>query len=128
MSVATFADVVSGRRQVHVVHRDERHVAFLAERAVRPGHVIVATAAVVDSVFDLDADAHAALWACVRQVGRRLRERLPCERVCVSVIGWAVRHAHVHLIPTDAAGQVPGLDGPPLAPDVMAAIAARLTR
>jgi hypothetical protein len=25
-----------------------------------------------------------------------------------------VRHAHVHLVPTDAAGQVPGLDGEPL--------------
>lgn len=128
MSVETLADVVSGRRKVHVVHRDEQHVAFLAERPVRPGHVIVATTAVVDAVFDLDADAHAALWACVREVGRRLRDRLPCERVCVSVIGWAVRHAHVHLIPTDAPGQVPGLEGPPLAADAMAAIAARLSR
>jgi hypothetical protein len=45
-------------------------------------------------------------------------------RVCVSVIGWAVRHAHVHLVPTDAPGQVPGLDGPPLPPERMATIAA----
>ena len=34
--------------------------------------------------------------------------------MCVQVIGWAVRHAHVHLIPTDEPGQVPGLDGEPL--------------
>jgi histidine triad (HIT) family protein len=106
---ATFADVVDGRRAVHEVARDPHHVAWLAERPVRAGHVVVATARAADSVLDLTADEHAALWAFVRRVALALRERLPCARVCVSVIGWAVRHAHVHLVPTDAAGQVPGL-------------------
>lgn len=119
-------DVVEGRRPVHVVAEDPGHVAFLAERPVRPGHVIVATRAVFDSTLDLPPEAHAALWAFVQQVGTALRARLPCQRVCLSVIGWAVRHAHVHLIPTDAPGQVPGLDGEPLPPGVAAALAARL--
>lgn len=127
MTVATFADIVAGRQPVHVIDADGSHIAWLAERPVRPGHVIVATRAVVDAVFDLDAESHAALWTFVHRVARGLRERLPCQRVCVSVIGWVVRHAHVHLVPTDAPGQVPGLDGPPLPPDVMAAIAARLS-
>lgn len=127
MSAATtFADVVAGRVPVEVVAQDERHLAFLAPRPARPGHVIVVTRAVVDGVFDLDGEAHAALWAFVHGVGRRLRERLPCARVCVSVIGWVVRHAHVHLVPTDAPGQVPGLDGEPLSMATAAAIAARL--
>ena len=127
MSVATFADIVAGRQTVHVIDADSGHVAWLAERPVRPGHVIVATRQVVDAVFDLDPSAHAALWAFVQRVACTLRERLPCQRVCVSVIGWVVRHAHVHLVPTDAPGQVPGLDGPPLASEQMAAIAARLS-
>lgn len=126
MNHPTLADVVGGRRPVHFVAEDARHVAFLAERPVRPGHVIVATRDVVDAVLDLDAERHAALWAFVHRTGRALRERLPCQRVCISVIGWAVRHAHVHLIPTDAPGQVPGLDGPPLDPEHAAAIALRL--
>jgi len=119
-------DVVEGRRAVHEIRRDERHVAFLAERPLRPGHVVIATRALVDAVFDLSPEAHAALWTFVREVAQTMRAQLPCERVCVSVIGWAVRHAHVHLVPTTAAGQVPGLDGPPLADDVMVALAARL--
>jgi histidine triad (HIT) family protein len=119
-------DVVEGRRPVHVVRSDPRHVAFLAERPVRPGHVIVVTRALVDSVFDLSPEAYGALWAFAQEVGCAMRQRLPCERVCVSVIGWAVRHAHVHLVPTDRPGQVPGLDGPALGDEEMAAIAARL--
>lgn len=126
MTSPTFADVIARRVEAEIVAEDANHVAFLAPRPARPGHVIVATREVVDGVFDLDADAHAALFAFVHRLGRRLRERLPCERVCVSVIGWVVRHAHVHLVPTDAPGQVPGLDGEPLARDVAAAIAARL--
>ena len=119
-------DIVTGRRAVHVIRRDAQHIAYLAERPVRKGHVIVATKAPVDGVFDLSAEAHAALWSFVRETALAMRERLPCERVCLSVIGWVVRHAHVHLVPTDAAGQVPGLEGPPLPPEEMAAIAARL--
>ena len=123
VSHPTLADVVSGERHVHVVARDEAHLAFLAERPVRKGHVVVATNAVVDSVADLDDTAHAALWQFVHTMQRRMRERLPCARVCVQVIGWAVRHAHVHLIPTDAPGQVPGLDGEPLPVVEMVALA-----
>ncbi len=126
MSALTLEDVIAGRRAVEVVAEDALHLAFLAERPLRPGHVILATRDVVDAVFDLSPERHAALWAFVHTVARTLRERLPCERVCVSVIGWVVRHAHVHLIPTDAVGQVPGLDGPPLPAEVARALAARL--
>jgi histidine triad (HIT) family protein len=119
-------DIVTGQSTVHVIRSDAHHLAYLAELPVRKGHVIVATKTRVDGVFDLSPEAHAALWAFVRETALVLRERLPCQRVCVSVIGWVVRHAHVHLVPTDAAGQVPGLEGPPLPPEEMAAIAARL--
>ena len=122
----TLMDIVDGSRPVHEVFRDEHHVAFLAERPVRAGHLVVCTTLVVDSVFDLPPEASARLWACVSEQGARLRERLPCARVCVSVIGWAVRHAHVHLIPTDAPGQVPGLDGESPSAARMRALAAQL--
>ncbi|MFT4513594.1 MAG: histidine triad (HIT) family protein [Planctomycetota bacterium] len=126
MSHATLLDVVSGERHVHVVEQDDSHMAFLAERPVRKGHIVVVTRAVVDAVADLDDKAHAALWHFVHRIERRMRERLPCARVCVQVIGWAVRHAHVHLIPTDAPGQVAGLDGEPLPVAVMESLARSL--
>ncbi len=126
MTHADLLDVVEGRRPVHEIRRNARHVAFLAERPVRPGHVVVATCARVDGVFDLSPEAHAALWEFVREVATTMRHRLPCERVVVGVVGWAVRHAHVHLVPTTGPGQVPGFDGPPLPAAAMAALAARL--
>lgn len=122
-----FSAIVRGEQQVHVIAQDDLHLAFLAPAPVRPGHVVVITREVVDSTLDLSPQAHAKLWAFVREVGLLLRRRLPCARVCVSVIGWAVRHAHVHLLPTDAAGQVPGLAGQPLTEPDAARLVAKLT-
>lgn len=122
----TFADVVSGAVPVVRVREDARHLAFLAPRPQLPGHVIVVPKQVHDSWLDLDAEATAALWQFAREVGLLLRERLPCARVCVTVIGWEVRHAHIHLLPTTAGGQVPGLPGTEVASESLESVASRL--
>jgi histidine triad (HIT) family protein len=110
----TFEDVVAGRRSVHTIWEDERHLAFLAPCPARPGHALVIPRRVAPYVFDLDDEAHAALWRAARAVARLLRERLPCERVCAAVVGWEVRHVHVHLLPTNAPGEFPPLGGAPM--------------
>lgn len=125
-SPRTFADVVSGATPVVRVREDDQHLAFLAPRPQVPGHVVVVPKQVHDSWLELDAKASAALWEFARQVALDLRERLPCARVCVTVIGWEVRHAHIHLLPTTAGGQVPGLPGHETTHAELEAVAARL--
>ncbi|MBL8862449.1 MAG: HIT family protein [Planctomycetes bacterium] len=123
----TFEDVLRGERPVHRVGEDQRHLAFLSPSPARPGHVIVVTKRVAAYLFDLPPDEHAALWEFCRGQALRMRERLPCERVCVAVIGWQVRHVHVHLVPTDRDGEFPPLPGTPATPEALAALADRLT-
>lgn len=122
----TFEDVVSGTRDVVRVDEDEHHIAFLNPMPLRAGHVIVVTRQLVPYVFDLAPEAHARLWEFTRHVAVRIRERLPCERVCVGVIGWQVRHVHVHLVPTDADGQFPPLPGTAVTAEELRATATRL--
>jgi diadenosine tetraphosphate (Ap4A) HIT family hydrolase len=113
VEMKTFEDVVRGEREVVRVDEDEHHIAFLNPSPLRPGHTIVVTKRVVPYLFDLAPDEHARLWEFSRRVAVRIRERLPCERVCVGVIGWQVRHVHVHLVPTNADGEFPPLPGNP---------------
>lgn len=122
----TFEDVVRGERAVHKIHEDERHVAFLNPSPVRPGHVIVLPKRVSSYLFDLDAEEYHALWEFARIIARRMRERLPCERVCTAVIGWQVRHVHIHLVPTDADCEFPPLPGTSMADAELVVIARRL--
>jgi histidine triad (HIT) family protein len=122
----TFEDVVRGEHAVVRIAEDERHLAFLSPSPVRPGHAVVITKRAAPYLFDLPAAEHAALWEFARQVAVRLRNRLPCERVCAAVIGWQVRHVHVHLVPTDADGQFPPLPGAPADPAELERLGARL--
>ncbi len=112
----TFEDVVRGERAVARIHEDEAHLAFLNPSPIRPGHTIVLPKRVEPYLFDMESDAYDALWRVVRRVARHLRARVPCERVCVAVVGWQVRHVHVHLVPTDADGEFPPLPGTPADP------------
>lgn len=122
----TFEDVVAGRVLSHKLYEDERHLAILASSPVRPGHAIVMTRKTHPYLFDLDEEEHAALWSVVRKVARRQKEVLGCERVCVGVVGWETRHVHVHLVPTDAAGQFPPLSGVVASENELAAMRKRL--
>jgi len=51
------------------------------------------------------------LWQAAAEVAALLERNLPCERVCIAVVGWEVRHVHVHLVPTDKPGEFPALGG-----------------
>jgi histidine triad (HIT) family protein len=124
----TFEDVVSGLRPVHRVAEDACHVAFLNPSPVRPGHVIVLPKRVSDQLFELPAHDYAALMEFARVVAISMREHLPCERVCLAVIGWQVRHVHLHLVPTNADGEFPPLPGSPASEHELSAVARRLSR
>lgn len=122
----TFEDIVSGRSPCHEVWSDEHHLAFLSPNPIQPGHVIVIPKRSWSYVFDMPEDDHRALWDAARRVARRMRERLECERVCIAVVGWEVRHVHVHLVPTNRIGEFPALPGRAASAGDLDAMRARL--
>jgi histidine triad (HIT) family protein len=63
------------------------------------GHVLVFPKKEVDYLFDLSDEEYHALMRFSKQIAVRLKEKVPCTRIGVSVIGLEVPHVHVHLIP-----------------------------
>jgi histidine triad (HIT) family protein len=123
----TFEDIVRGERAVQRILEDEHHIAFLNPSPTRPGHTIVIPKKLSGYLFDVEREEYHALWEFARIVARRIREKLPCERVCVGVVGWQVRHVHVHLVPTNADGEFPPLPGAPMDERELARIARLLS-
>ena len=121
-----FAKIVAGEIPCHKVWEDEDHLAFLDLRPKRPGHTLVIPKREVSYLFDMDEAAHAALWRAAHHVGRHLKERLGCQRICVAVVGYEVPHTHIHLIPTDSIAEFGWSGGPPAEQEELAAVAARL--
>lgn len=121
-----FTKIVRGEIPCHKVWEDERHLAFLDIRPLRPGHTLVIPKDATDYLFDLEPQAYGELMLAVRTVARRLKERLGCQRVVQVVLGYEVPHAHVHLIPTDSMAELPPFGGAPADHAELARLAARL--
>jgi len=121
-----FSKIVRGEIPCHKVWEDERHLAFLDIRPMRPGHTLVIPKDVTDYLFDLEPRAYGELMQAVRTVARLLKERLGCQRVVQVVLGYEVPHAHVHLIPTDSMAELPSFAGSPADHAELARLATRL--
>ena len=121
-----FSRIVDGEIPCHKVWEDEDHLAFLDLRPKTPGHTLVIPKREVSYIFDLSNDEHAALWRAAHTVGRHLKERLACARICVAVIGYEVPHAHIHLVPTNSIEEFGWAGGMPADKDDLAAMATRL--
>ncbi len=122
----TFQDIVSGKQACHRVWEDEHHLAFLNQRPIVPGHTILIPKKLASYLFEMPPAEYRALWDAAREVAELMRDRMPCERVCVAVVGWEVRHVHVHLVPTNASGEFPPLPGHPARDEELRLVAQQL--
>ena len=109
-----FERIAAGEIPSHKVWEDERHYAFLDINPRCAGHTLVIPKRAADYIFDMEPEAHAALWNAAREVANKLKHTLSCKRVVVGVWGYEVPHAHIHLFPTnsmaDAPATIPPLD------------------
>jgi diadenosine tetraphosphate (Ap4A) HIT family hydrolase len=79
-------------------------LAFLDGFPVTQGHTLVIPKQHVASLFELPAEAQAAVWALVAQVRNLLREELHPDGFNIGVndgtaAGQTLMHAHIHVIP-----------------------------
>ena len=101
-----FSRIVAGEVPCHKIAENERFLAFLDVFPLVKGHTLVIPKQEVDYFFDLDATTLAEINAFSQQVAGQIQRAIPCKRVGVSIIGLEVPHAHVHLIPLNAVGDM----------------------
>jgi histidine triad (HIT) family protein len=96
-----FSKIIAGEIPSYKVYEDDYVYAFLDINPISRGHTLVVPKQEVDYLFAIDEVGYDKLMHRVRYVAQVLKAKLGCERVCVIVEGYAVPHAHVHLIPTN---------------------------
>jgi histidine triad (HIT) family protein len=121
-----FEKIVAGSIPCHKVWEDEHHLAFLDIRPVAPGHTLVIPKKAVDPVFAMGDESFQSLFLAAKKVAALLKKTIPCERVCLSVIGFEVPHAHIHLIPARSIADFPWPGGRSAPNDELASLALRL--
>ena len=94
-----FTRIINGEIPCYKVAEDDRFLAFLDVRPLKPGHTLVVPKREVDYIFDLDEETLAGMIVFARRVAVAMKEVIDCKRIGVAVLGLEVPHAHIHLIP-----------------------------
>jgi len=96
---SVFTRIINGEIPCYKVAEDDRFIAFLDVRPLKPGHTLVVPKKEVDYIFDLDEKTLADMMVFARRVALAMKEVIDCKRIGVAVLGLEVPHAHMHLVP-----------------------------
>lgn len=122
-----FTRIVKGEIPCYKVAETDDFLAFLDIRPRTKGHTLVIPKQEIDYLFDLPDDLYMGIQAFAREVAHALKKAVPCTRIGVAVIGLEVPHAHIHLVPLDAIGDLDFSRAPAqVSADEMAAIAQKI--
>lgn len=94
-----FKRIIDKEIPAFVVEEDEFHLAFLDVNPLKEGHTLVIPKKEVDYIFDIQDQDLENLILFAKKVAIKIKSKIPCKKVGMSVIGLEVPHAHIHLIP-----------------------------
>ncbi len=101
MPACVFCGIVNGSPAHRVLDTDAA-CAFLDNRPLFPGHVLVVPRAHVQTLGDLPAEAVGPFFLEVKRIARAVERGLDAEGTFVAMnnkISQSVPHLHVHVVP-----------------------------
>ena len=121
-----FTRIIQGQIPCEKILEDDSFIAFLDIRPINPGHALVVPKIEIDELFDQSADILARALPFAQRVAKALKKTVPCRRIGVMVAGFEVPHAHIHLVPIEAEGELSFSRARPAKPEDLAALGERI--
>lgn len=128
MVATLFTRIVNGEIPCHKIAEDDRFLAFLDIHPINPGHTLVIPKKEIDYFFDLDDALLGGIMAFSKKIAVALKKAVECRRIGIMVAGIEVPHAHVHLVPIQAVGDLNFARAKPAAQEQLAAMAAKIRK
>ena len=121
-----FTRIINGEIPCEKILEDADFFAFLDIRPINPGHTLVVPKLEVDELFEVSDAILAKAMPFAKRVAAALKQSVPCRRIGVLVAGFEVPHAHIHLIPIEAEGELSFDRARPAKPEDLAVIGKRI--
>jgi len=104
MNDCIFCKIVSKEISAPIVYEDDTTIAFLDNKPVNPGHLLVLPKKHARNVFDIDAEDWKAVMNTARVLAPALQKATGAGGINIIVnnepaAGQVVFHSHVHVIP-----------------------------
>lgn len=96
-----FNKIISREIPAHIIWESDKPLAFLDINPIQPGHTLLVPKRGIDYVFDMNDQDYTDLWLAAKEVAKILKDKLKAKRIAVAVEGFAVPHAHIHLVPVN---------------------------
>lgn len=97
-----FTKIIQGEIPCYKVAENDKFFAFLDINPLAEGHTLVVPKQEQDYIFDIDDEQLGEMAIFAKEVARKLKIAIKCNRVAVMVLGLEVPHAHIHLIPINS--------------------------
>jgi histidine triad (HIT) family protein len=97
-----FCDILEGKLAAHIVDQDDATNAFLDQRPLFPGHVLVIPREHHETLMDLPAELVEPLFTAVQRMSRAVQQAMHADGVFVAannLVSQSVPHLHVHVVP-----------------------------
>ena len=101
-----FSKIIAGEIPGYKIAENDKFFAFLDVFPLREGHVLVVPKKEIDNLFDLPEEYLKELLVFAQPIAKAIEKSFVCNRCGVSVVGLEVPHAHMHLIPINAANDL----------------------
>ena len=103
---SVFSQIINRKIPANIVYENDEFIAFMDILPVQKGHVLVVPKLEIDNIFDLPLPTYNGLFVFAREVSIAMNKVLECKRIGISVIGFEVPHAHIHLVPINKVDDV----------------------
>ena len=97
VSDCVFCKISDGRTKAHKVYETKNFLAFLDIRPLNPGHTIVITKRHYRWVWSVPEIGE--YFEVCKKIANALMKSFKTEWIVSFILGEAVQHAHVHLLP-----------------------------
>ena len=94
-----FCRIAAGALPAHIVHQDDRLIAFLDLHPIRPGHTLVVPRDHHAWFEDMPDDLAADVMRVSQRIARAQKRLYDVPRVAMFFTGIHVPHVHAHVVP-----------------------------
>ena len=101
-----FSKIIAGEIPCYKIAESDKLIAFLDIEPLVIGHVLVVPKVEVNKIFDVPDDYLAEMLVFAKPIAHAIEKAFDCKRCGISVIGLEVPHAHMHLVPINAANDL----------------------
>ncbi len=106
MPECIFCEIISGKVPDYKVWEDKNFIALLDIAPAKPGHLLIIPKKHAEDIFDLDEHLYNALFQAAKKISKPLKKAMNAKRIGIVIVGLAVPHAHIHLVPLNKSNEL----------------------